>query len=76
MELLESREIFSVHPAKILIVPVAPLYKILSEGIWFLYMDVIDRLFVATSQSMNDRREQMCLLGTSQLALIRGPNVH
>ena len=50
--------------------------KLLGEWIRCLYSNVIDRLFVATSQSINDLRVQMLRRGTSQLALIRVPLVH
>ena len=45
--------------------------KNLKEWIQFSYNNVIDRLCVETSQSINDLGEQMLRLDTSQLALIR-----
>ena len=50
--------------------------KNLSEWIRCLYDKVIDRLCVAKSQSINDRREEMLCLDTSQLAVIPVPIVH
>ena len=48
----------------------------LREWIQCFYNNAIDRLFMAKSQSINDRREQMLHLDTSQIALIRDPNVY
>ena len=76
MEHLESREFLCVHRPKFLTVSAGPGYKILRERISCLYNNVIDRLCVATSQSIIDRREQMMRRDTSQLALIRVPVVH
>ena len=73
---MESREFLCVHRPKILTVSAGRGYKILEESIQCLYNNVIDRLCVATSQSVNDRREQMLRLNTGQLALIRVPFVH
>ena len=73
---MERREIVCVHRPKFLTVSAGPGYEILREWIRCLYNNVIDRLCVATSQSINDRREQMLRLDTSQLALIRVPIVH
>ena len=53
-----------------------PGYKLLRECIRCLYYNVIDRLGVTTIQSINDRREQMFRLDTSQPAPIRVPIVH
>ena len=44
---------------------------ILQGRIHCLYNKVIDHVFVATSQPINDLREQMFRIDTSQLALIR-----
>ena len=70
LEHLESRGILCVHRSKFLTVSAGPGYKILREWIRCLYNNVIDRLCVATSQSINDRKEQMFRPDTSQLALI------
>ena len=72
----ESREISCVHRPNFLTVSAVPGYKVLSESIRCLYNNVIDCLCVATSQSINDLREQMLRLNISQLALIRTPIVH
>ena len=50
--------------------------KILRELIRCLYNNVIDRLFVATSQSTNDRRLQTLSPDINQKALIHDPTVH
>ena len=76
LEHLECRETLCVHRLKFLTVSAVLRCKIFRECIRCLYNNVIDRLCVATSQSTNDRREQMLRLDTSQLALIRVPNVH
>ena len=46
------------------------------EAIQCLYNIVIHPVFVATSQSLNDRREQTLRLDASQLGLIRVPVAH
>ena len=76
LEHLEKKEISCVHRPKIPTVSVGLGYKNLKEWIRCSYNNVSDRLFVATSQSINDRREQMLRLDTNQLALIRVPIVH
>ena len=76
LEHLDSRETLCVHRPKFLTVSAGPGYKILREWIRCLYNNVIDRLCVATSQSIKDRREQMLRLDTSELALIRVLIVH
>ena len=53
-----------------------PGHETLRECIRCLYNNVVDCLFVATSQSINACREQMLRLGISHLALIRVPIVH
>ena len=52
------------------------ILKILRACIRCLYNNVIDRLFVATSESTNDRRVQTLRLDTNQLFLIWNPTVH
>ena len=76
LENLESREFLSVHRLKLLTVLTGPWYKTLTGWIRCLYINVINRLCVATGQSINDRREHMLRLDTSQLAPIRVPIVH
>ena len=61
---------------KFLTVSAGPGCKILGEWIWCRYLNVINRLLVATSQSINNRREHMLRLDISQLALIRVLIVH
>ena len=61
---------------KTLSVSAGPVYKHLREWIRCLYNDVIDCLFVTTTQSKNDRMEGMFRLRTSQRALIRVPYVN
>ena len=61
------------HRPKILFVPAGSGYKILTEWIWCLYDNVIDRLFVVTSQSTSERKVQTLRLDANQVALIRGP---
>ena len=75
LEHLESKKIFCVHRPKILKVSAGPVYKILREWNQCVFINVIDRLCMATCQSVNDRREQMLRPDTSQLALIRVPIV-
>ena len=70
LEHLQSREILCVHRSEVLTVSAGPVYKCLREWIQCLYNNVIDRLCVATSQSIYDRREQMLRLDTSQLTVI------
>ena len=76
MEHLESREILCVRRLNFLTVSGGPAYKILKEWIRCLYNSVINRLCVAISQSVNDRRKHMLRLDVSQPALIRVPIVH
>ena len=76
LEHLEIRENLSVHRPKILLSPMGPGYKTLRECFRCLYNNIIDHLFVATIQPINDRWEQMLRLDTNQLAMIRVPNVH
>ena len=73
---MESRDILCVHRPKFLTFSAGPGFKILREWIRCLYKIVIDRLFVATSQSTNDRRLETLRLDTNQLVLIRDPIVH
>ena len=70
VEHLESRDIFNVHRPKTLNALVVRGYEIMTKWIHYLYSNVVDRLFVATNQSMNDRREQTLRLDSSQLILI------
>ena len=67
LEHLESSETLCVHLPKFLTVSGGPGYKIPREWIRCFYHNLIDRLCVATSQSKNDRREQILRLDTSQL---------
>ena len=76
LEHLENREIFCFHRPIVLIVSACPGYKTLRERIRFLYKNVINPLIVETGQSINESKEQMLRLITSQLALIRVPIVH
>ena len=76
LEHLENREVFCVHRPNFLTVSDGLGYKILREWIRCLYINVIDCLFVATSQHINDGKEQMLRLATNQLGLIRVPIVH
>ena len=76
LEHLESRKLLCVHFPKLFTVSAGPGYKVLREGIRCLYINVIDRLCVATRESINDRREQILRLSSSELALIRIPIVH
>ena len=76
LEHLESREVLCVRCPKNLVVSAGPGYKTFKEWIRYFYNNVIDRLFEATSQSINDRRVDTLRLDTNQLPLIRGPTVH
>ena len=76
LEHLEGREILCVHRPTLLTVSAGPENKNLREWLRCLYNNVFDRLCEATSQSKNDRREQMLRPDTSQLALIPVPVVH
>ena len=76
LEHLQIREFLCVQRPRALIVSAGPRNKTLREWIQCFYNIVIDRLFEATSQSKNDRREQTLQLRTNQLALIRYPTVH
>ena len=76
MEHLEKREILCVDRPTFLTVSAAPVFKSLRERIQCLYNDVVDRLCVATSQSIIDRSDQMLRHDTIQLVLIRVPIVH
>ena len=76
LEHLESKVILSVQHLKILIVSACPGHKFSKEWNWCLYINLIERLIAATSQSVNDRREQMLPLDTMQRALIRVLNLH
>ncbi len=76
LEHLESRGILCVHRSNFLTLSAGPGYKVLRDWIRCLYNNVINRLCVATSQSIKNRREQMLPLDTNQLALIRVPIVH
>ena len=75
LEHLEIGEILCVHRPKILTVSAGPGYKILRQWIQCLYNNVIDRLCVATNQSINDQREQMLHLESNQLGLNQDPTV-
>ena len=70
LERLDNREILCVHRPKFLTVSARPGCKMLRRWIRCLYNNVIDRLCVATNQSINYSREQMLRLNTSPLALI------
>ena len=70
-----GRQILGVHCPKNLIVSANPGYETLKEWIRCLLKNAIERLYVATSQSINDRTEQMMRLHTSQLAMIGIPIV-
>ena len=50
-------------------------YKILRERIHCSYSKVIDRLFMATNQSIHDNWQQTLLFDSSQLAHIRDPTM-
>ena len=65
LEHLESREELCVHCPEVLTVSAGPGYKVFREWIRCLYNNVTDCLCVATSQSINDRREQMVRLDHS-----------
>ena len=75
MDYLESIETLCVHRPIFFIVSAGPVYKILRESIPCLYNNVIERLFVATSQRIDDRREQILRADTIKLDLIRVPIV-
>ena len=75
LEIMESRQILCIHRPQILTVSVNSGCKTLRECIRCLYNKVTDRLFVATSQSINDRREQIMRININQLARIRVPIV-
>ena len=64
LEHLESRGILCAHRPNFLTVPAGPGLKNLREWIQCLYNVVIDRLCVATSQSINDRKQQILFLNT------------
>ena len=72
---LESRKDLCIHRPKLLDVSTGGGYKNSMERIQCLYCNVIDFVFVATSQSIIDRKERILLLHISQLALIRVPSV-
>ena len=76
LEHWERREILCVHRPKFLTVSAGLGYTVSREWIRCFYINVADCLCVATSQLINDRREQKLRLDTSQLALIRVPFVH
>ena len=73
---VQDSSVLGVHRPKFLIVSASPGYKNLREWVQCLYKNLIDHLCVATSQTVNDRREQMLRVEASQVALIRVPIVH
>ena len=76
LEHLERKETLCVCRSKYLTVSVGPVYKTLREWIRCLYNNVIDRLFVATSQSATDSTIEMLRLDTNQLTVTRDPTLH
>ena len=76
LEHIDSNEISCVHRLRFLTVLTGPGYKTLSERIRCLYNIVVDRLFVAASQPINDHSEHLLCLDTSQLGAIRVPIKH
>ena len=72
---MESRENLCVHRPQTMTVSVGPGYKSLKEWVRCLYNNIIDRMFVATSQSTIDQKEQTLHLDTSQLVLNQAPTV-
>ena len=73
LEYLESGEMFCVYRPSTLNSSTVRGYEFSREEIKCLYDNVIDCLFVAKSQSINDPREQMLRLVFNQLPLIRVP---
>ena len=73
---LDTKDILCVHRSKTLNASTIRGYKTSRDWIQCLYNNLIDRLLVATSQTIKDSREQKLRLDTSQLALIRAPVTH
>ena len=76
LELLDFRVIMCVHRSKILNASIVRDYEFSREWEQYLYSNVVDPLFVSTSQPLKDRKQQMLRLDTSQPASIRVPTVH
>ena len=76
LEHLESGEILCLHRPKISFASSVHGKNFLKEWIQSLCSNVVDHLFVATSQSTNDRRSQTMNLKPNHLALSRDPSVH
>ena len=72
---LEGREIVCFHCVKTLNALSIQGLNSLKQWIQCLGSNVVDRLFVVTSQSTKDRRVQTLGLDTNQLAMIRDPTV-
>ena len=75
LEHLGNRGTLCVHRPKIFIFSNGPGYETLMEWIPFLNAKLIDRLFLATSQSIKERRDQILRLDNSRLAVVRFPIV-
>ena len=69
LEQWDSRELLCVHRPKFLTVSDGLGFKSVREWIRCLYNNVIDRLFVATSQKLKDRRGRRCLSTAVKLLL-------
>ena len=76
IEHLAKREVLCVHCPKTLTIFTGGGIKILGKWIQCLYIKVIDRLFVATSQSLYDRRKELLRLDASHLPQIRDLTKH
>ena len=75
-ENLESKKILCIHRPKILNASSVHRHKIFTEGIQCLCSNVVAPLFVATSQSTNNRCMQTLRLDTNELVLTRDTTVH
>ena len=76
LERLEVGEVLWVHRSNILIVSSDQCHKNLKVWIQCLCRNVVDLLFVATSQSANDRTVKTLRVNTNHLILIGVPTVH
>ena len=76
VEHLNSKEILCIYRPKTSNVSNNRGYRSLMECIQCLRSKLFDHLIMTTSQSLNDRKEYLLRIDTSQLALIPAPIVH
>ena len=76
LEHLERGKIFCLHRPDTFKAATGQIFEFLMRWIHCLYNNVTYRLYAATNQSVNDRRDSTLRLDTSQIVLIQYPIVH